>query len=339
MLASADALLVGVAAQHQLLDRRGVERDDAGHGAHGDHVLGAQRAADLLGELLHPDRAGARQVVGGDLDGGVVEEDHALRAQRVPVEVPGLLVEADEEVDQLAVAVDPLVAHADLVHAGAALDLGGVGAEGLGPVPAAGRGLGEDVPEEMTPSPDSPASRITTLFRAKVPPCRVARREAATDTGAFRAPDAAIRLPSPTAAPAGAISRPGEATRCYRLLGKGGKIAANGYHVAAPALPTTRAFAPAPTCSGTCATPTPSPAGRCCARSGPSGSSTAGSEPPEAAAGQPEPRLPVVCEPFVANYDRRGAPTRPSPPRASTNCWPAASRWPGGCCAPRPTPS
>ena len=52
------ALLVGVAAQHQLLDRRRVEGDDAGHGAHGHHVLGAQRAADLLGELLHADRAG-----------------------------------------------------------------------------------------------------------------------------------------------------------------------------------------------------------------------------------------------------------------------------------------
>jgi hypothetical protein len=61
------------------------------------------------------------------------------------VELPGLLVEADEQVHGLAVAVDLLVAHAHLVHARAALDLRGVGAEGLGPVPAAGRRLREDV--------------------------------------------------------------------------------------------------------------------------------------------------------------------------------------------------
>ena len=195
-----DALLVGVAAQHQLLDRGGVERDHARHGPHGDHVLGAQRAADLLGELLHPDRAGARQVVGGDLDGGVVEEDHALGAERVPVEVPGLLVEADEQVHVLAVAVDLLVAHPHLVHAGAALDLGGVGAERLGPVPAAGRGLGQDVPGGDDPlaglpgKPDHHALSCQGPSLSRSP----AGEAAGATTARLPAPAPHPRLPTPT---------------------------------------------------------------------------------------------------------------------------------------------
>ena len=130
------------------------------------------------------------QVVGGDLDGGVVVEDHAVGAERVPVEVPGLLVEADEEVDVLAVAVDPLVAHADLVHARAALDLGGVGAEGLGPVPPPGRGLGEDVARGDDPlaglpgKPDHHARAKVPLSLAKGPQASRSRDPPPTDHAA-----------------------------------------------------------------------------------------------------------------------------------------------------------
>ena len=120
-------------------------------GAHGDHVLGAERAADLLGELLHAHRARPVQELLRDLDGGLVVEDHALGGERVPVQVPGLLVEADQQVDALAVAVDALVAHAYLVHARPALDLGRVGAERLRPVPAPRGRLREDVPGRDDP--------------------------------------------------------------------------------------------------------------------------------------------------------------------------------------------
>jgi hypothetical protein len=65
--------------------------------------------------------------------------------QLVVVEVEGLLVEADQQVDGIALREHGLNPDPHLIHARTALDLGRVGAEGQCPVAGARRPRGEDV--------------------------------------------------------------------------------------------------------------------------------------------------------------------------------------------------
>src|SRR4051794_29004999 len=61
------------------------------------------------------------------------------------VEVEGLLVEAHQEIDRVALRVDLVDADPHLVHARPALDLGRIGPEREGPVTRACGAGGEDV--------------------------------------------------------------------------------------------------------------------------------------------------------------------------------------------------
>ena len=136
--------------------------------------------------------------------GGLGPPRSAVGGERVPVQIPGLLVEADQQVHVLAVAVDPLVAHADLVHARAALDLGGVGAEGLGPVPAPGRGLGQDVARGDDPLAGLPGKPDHHALSCQGP---------SRSRSARRARGSRLLL--------------GAAGRCYRFVRKRGNIGAD----------------------------------------------------------------------------------------------------------------
>ena len=219
------------------------------------------------------------RVLLGDLDGGLVEEDHAVGAEGVPVEVPGLLVEADQQVHVLAVAVDPLLAHAHLVHARAALDLGRVGAERLGPVPAARRGLGEDVPRGDDPLTGLPGKPDHHALSCQVRLLLASR--AATGPRPARGPSVDARSRPHDAAAAGRVPGPRTSRGCYRQADPRGKIP----HMSTPSPPP-----PPPSPAGDGARSrapgraalVPAPrrraraAGRCSPRPGRSGSSAGG---------------------------------------------------------------
>ena len=128
-----DVALVRVALEDHLLDLVRVDPEQAADEPDRDHVLAATAAARLLRQAAERHLGGARLELGRDLHRLGVADDVPVGRQLVMVEVERLLVEAHQQVDRVALRVHLVDAHAHLVHAGAALDLGRIGPEGDAP--------------------------------------------------------------------------------------------------------------------------------------------------------------------------------------------------------------
>src|SRR3990172_3879738 len=121
-----------VARLHHLFQRRRRQPEQSRHHAKHEDVGAADELQLVAGDVLEAHAAAHEAAVGLRLNEvGVVEEDAAF-VQVLAVQLIRLLVEGDEDVAAVTQGVDGPVGDADLEPGVAALNLGGVGAEGEG---------------------------------------------------------------------------------------------------------------------------------------------------------------------------------------------------------------